>query len=55
MTQTRQCVRCKKRKATQWSGHVLRGNTAIIAGWCAVCMQYKGFVGHYKAWMKAVG
>lgn len=50
--QTVMCVRCLKRKATVWTGHILRGRESISAGWCKRCEQIPGFVGHYRREMK---
>ena len=33
MSQTLRCIECL-REATHWSGHVLRGERKVLAGWC---------------------
>ena len=54
MKQTIQCVRCMKRPAKMWAGHVLRGKQKIIAGWCKRCDYMKpGFRGHWQHLMEA--
>jgi len=52
--QTKYCVRCLERKATLWTGHVVKKGKLICAGWCAQCQDVRGFVGHYKKKMKNV-
>jgi len=45
---TNKCVRCLK-PAKFWSGHVLKNNRKIIAGWCSIrCSEAPGFVGLWK-------
>lgn len=48
---TSQCVRCLK-AARFHCGHVLRGRTEVIAGWCSErCFKRAGFRGHWTAEM----
>lgn len=53
--ETKYCVRCLDKKATIWTGHVIRDGKRIKAGWCSYCnssVAAYGFVGHYKKRMK---
>jgi hypothetical protein len=49
--ETKNCVYCGE-KAEVWTGHVIKGDEIIGAGWCQECLYDKGkiagFVGHYK-------
>lgn len=49
--ETTRCVYCIKRKATIWTGHVLKSKEKILAGWCSKCIEKArtgGFSGHWK-------
>lgn len=52
--QTRNCVRCLKRPARHWTGHVTIGERMITSGWCADCCakleryEFVGWDGHYR-------
>lgn len=52
MDSTLYCVICLKEQALFWSGHVLKGDKHILAGWCAKCVKPEGFLGHYKKKME---
>lgn len=47
MKGTKNCVRCLKRKAKIWGGHVKKDKEDVLAGWCNKCREISGFSGHY--------
>ena len=48
MGSTLYCVYCLKQEAVEWTGHVMNGDEAVLAGWCAEHKNIPaGFVGHY--------
>jgi hypothetical protein len=56
---TKKCVRCLKRDAVIWGGHVLDGyrgkrRLQVVAGWCDRCKETPGFVGHVLKEMQVV-
>lgn len=56
MKQTKRCIRCLRRKAVTFSGHVLKKGEqgGILAGWCTSCYDrhMQGFYGHWRRDMK---
>lgn len=50
--QTKKCVRCLKKPAKFWTGHVLVNGEHILAGWCGKrCRDTEGFRGHFRGVM----
>lgn len=55
---TERCVRCLRRPAHLFCGHVLQGRRRVGAGWCKACIQWStlvvppGWIGH---WVKPMG
>ena len=60
MSQTSACIVCLK-PAEVWSGHVLRGNRKVLAGWCVehrrlrYRMKLMGDLACYGGWHRRYG
>lgn len=46
--QTKMCVYCLKRPATEWLGYVRKGKEWLTAGWCKRCDVRPSFCGHWR-------